>query len=273
MNRNKLILNIVLVIVIYFVVQFACSIIFMGISFVMKLIQEQKISGSFGSEILHDTLGWILIVSSVITVILLALFRKVFLKDEFRWNGCEVKYIPFVLIACVAGVLGLDILSEILKLPNLIEADMISMSKTFDGALAIGLVGPIAEEIVFRGAICGGMLKAGVRPWTAIIVSAVIFGCVHVNPAQIPFAAMVGLMLAILYYKTGSLIPCSIIHVLNNSWAVVMMNIYADQPNITFSEIFGQINADVILVAGLSLGTYMFYMYWKKKRVEPTANS
>ncbi|MCQ2095983.1 MAG: CPBP family intramembrane metalloprotease [Bacteroidaceae bacterium] len=270
MNRNRLILNIVLVIIIYFAVQFACAFIIIAIHAVCKLMQGQTSPESLVGNVIHDTMGWVLIVSSVITIALLGLLRKADLKTDFKWNGCEARYIPFVIVACAAGVIALDILNEFLDLPDIIRGEMSNMSGSVSGALAIALFGPVAEEVIFRGAICGGMLKAGVRPWTAIIVSAVIFGCVHLNPAQVPFAFLVGLMLAILYYKTGSLIPGTVVHILNNSWAVVMMNIYADEPDITFRQLLGQTSSNIILILGLSLSAYMFHVYWRKKECRTT---
>ena len=66
------------------------------------------------------------------------------------------------------------------------------------------------------------------RPWTAIIVSSLIFGVVHMNPAQIPFAFLLGMMFGWLYYRTGSLLPGIIGHVLNNSVATANMLLYGD---------------------------------------------
>ena len=66
------------------------------------------------------------------------------------------------------------------------------------------------------------------KAWVAIIASALIFGVVHGNPAQIPFAFLLGVMFGWLYYRTRSLLPGIIGHVLNNSIAAVNMILYGD---------------------------------------------
>ena len=62
----------------------------------------------------------------------------------------------------------------------------------------------------------------------AILIASLLFGVVHMNPAQIPFAFLLGAMFGWLYYRTGSLLPGIIGHVLNNSIAAVSMILYGD---------------------------------------------
>ena len=54
------------------------------------------------------------------------------------------------------------------------------------GYVALGMMVPIAEEIVFRGAILRVLQNAlGERKrWIAIVISALIFGIIHFNLAQ-----------------------------------------------------------------------------------------
>lgn len=74
----------------------------------------------------------------------------------------------------------------------------------------------------------GHMLKKYKNPKTAILLSALIFGIIHGNPAQIPFAILMGIALGTVYYRTGSLVPCIFMHVLNNSLSTVLSNLYPD---------------------------------------------
>ena len=52
-----------------------------------------------------------------------------------------------------------------------------------------------------------------------------------VNPAQILPAFLIGILLAWTYYKTGSLIPCILMHVLNNSLSVYLSIKYPEAEN------------------------------------------
>lgn len=62
----------------------------------------------------------------------------------------------------------------------------------------------------------------------AIILSALVFGIFHINPAQVAGAILSGGLFAWLYYKTGSLVPGILIHILNNSLSVFLSLHYPD---------------------------------------------
>ena len=59
--------------------------------------------------------------------------------------------------------------------------------------LYVSLGAPIAEELLFRGLVCGTMVPYGKK--FAILTSAFLFGLFHGNLIQIPFAFAVGLVL------------------------------------------------------------------------------
>ena len=63
------------------------------------------------------------------------------------------------------------------------------------GYLAVGLLAPLVEEIVFRGAILKSLLSAFRSHWAAIVVSSLLFAFVHGNPAQMPHAFLVGIQI------------------------------------------------------------------------------
>ena len=87
--------------------------------------------------------------------------------------------------------------------------------------LCVGIVPAVIEEFAFRGIVLGALRKY-VSDGMAILVSAALFGLVHGNLQQIPFAFGVGLILAYATVYTGSLIPGMIIHFLNNSFTVIL---------------------------------------------------
>jgi membrane protease YdiL (CAAX protease family) len=120
------------------------------------------------------------------------------------------------------------------------------------GYLVIGLMAPLAEEIVFRGAILRSLLKWTSRHWLAIALSALCFALVHANPAQMPHAFLVGLLLGWMYYRTGSIIPCVTYHWVNNSVAYIMCNMMPD-PDIPLIVFFNGSERAVIVALLSSL--------------------
>ncbi|MCI5509466.1 MAG: CPBP family intramembrane metalloprotease [Eubacterium sp.] len=85
--------------------------------------------------------------------------------------------------------------------------------------LTIGILAPVAEELVFRGLIFA-RLKEWMKPWLAMILSALIFGVYHGNIVQFVYAFFMGLILALIYYRTGTLLTCIAAHVVANLWSL-----------------------------------------------------
>lgn len=77
------------------------------------------------------------------------------------------------------------------------------------------VIGPIIEEILFRGIILNGLAKRYSNKM-AIITSSLIFGLVHFNVYQLCMAFLFGIFLALLYLKTHSIVLCIFAHVFHN---------------------------------------------------------
>lgn len=89
----------------------------------------------------------------------------------------------------------------------------------------VGLAGPLVEEFVFRGVLLGGLRTTG-RILSAIILSAALFGMVHMNINQLSYTFFAGIYWGLLAEATGSLIPSMVCHVLMNSLSVAAMYFY-----------------------------------------------
>lgn len=85
--------------------------------------------------------------------------------------------------------------------------------------LVAGLV-PFAEELFFRGALYGVLRERwGLLP--AVLLSAGLFSVAHLVPVLFPALFVMGLALALLREYTRSLIPCILLHSLQNGLALV----------------------------------------------------
>lgn len=146
-------------------------------------------------------------------------YRKGYMRrSDFSYNlsGIQASY-TFILFLLLFILIG--IFDEYVSLPDLfkwMDIDITSPSSI----IAAVIVAPIAEEIISRGMITKLLLEE-YRPTKAILISALIFGLMHFNPAQIPGAFVLGVLFGWLYYKTGSIIPGIILHFTNN--AVVIL--------------------------------------------------
>ncbi len=135
-------------------------------------------------------------------------------------SGRTILYcIPLLVAAQIIST----VINEMLGFADNNQELFFTMSRNVFGFLSMAVLAPVMEELLFRGAIQGHLQRIGWHPAWAIFTSAFIFGLVHGNPAQIPFAFLMGALFGWLYYRTGSLLPGIVGHVLNNTFAACMI--------------------------------------------------
>lgn len=212
-----------------------------------------------------------IIIADIITFLICWKALKIIeFPETFKCKNFCLKWSLIAFIAAMMGVFAGDLLSEILNLPNTIEDMMMGMAKNFWGVLAIAVIGPIVEELVFREGICGYLIRSGSGHWRAIWISATLFGIIHFNPAQIPFAILMGIILGVIYTKTGNIVLTSIIHILNNSIAMIEVNVLGDKV-LEFSMVEwvgGKVVAGVCIIVGFAGCAYLLTKFWDKKVVK-----
>lgn len=160
-------------------------------------------------------------------------------------------------------------------LPNWAEGQFDMILRDRWGYVAVGLLAPLVEEMVFRGAILRSLLSAVSRPWIAVVLSAVLFAVVHANPAQIPHAMLVGLLLGWMYMRTDSIVPGVAYHWVNNSIAYVMYNVMPN-PEATLSDLFGGDTQRVLMAVGFSFLIFLpalFQLNLRMRKAEATETS
>lgn len=146
-----------------------------------------------------------------------------------RLAGRKVLGVPKTLtpIAALLSVFGFLLLAHGISFMTLpLDLDdfgtteqFAGMTKDFWSVLAICIVVPAAEEMVFRAGVLRKLLEAGFGKWLAIVTTAVAFGVFHGNPLQAIPAVLMGIALGWLYTKTNSLVLCLLAHIANNSLA------------------------------------------------------
>lgn len=93
--------------------------------------------------------------------------------------------------------------------------------------LCMGILIPTAEELVFRG-LGYGRLRERLPVSAAAILSALLFGLYHGNWIQGLYAAILGVLLALVYEACGGLLPCIWFHGAANGAAVILTKLYPD---------------------------------------------
>ena len=162
------------------------------------------------------------------------LFKKYSLKkDEVGIVKSRIPffhYIALMIIGLGALNIAYDFLLDVVlktKVPDPIISEVLRSTQNMwvivMGVLMGCVIAPILEEFVFRGFFYPAFKKhAGVMG--GILFSSFLFGVIHMDVFPLGFipGMFLGMALAYLREKTGSLIPSIILHAVNNILAVSM---------------------------------------------------
>ncbi|WP_165820872.1 CPBP family intramembrane glutamic endopeptidase [Pueribacillus theae] len=86
--------------------------------------------------------------------------------------------------------------------------------------LYICIIGPVAEELIFRGLFLNRLSAKFKSPIAAIIIANGMFAILHMDPIG---AFAFGVILSLIYFKTRNLWWPILLHILNNSFAIALM--------------------------------------------------
>ncbi|MDR0496822.1 MAG: UDP-N-acetylmuramoyl-L-alanyl-D-glutamate--2,6-diaminopimelate ligase [Treponema sp.] len=168
---------------------------------------------------------------SFATVIFIG-FRKTGRKfnDVFRFNKVSPDYWLAIIIFMFGYVILAsefdNILEYILPMPQFLQDTFESMmvDQAFIGTIILIVIIPtITEEMLFRGLMISGF-RENYSEKKTIIVSALLFGMIHLNPWQFASAFIIGIIMAWLFLKTGSILLCMYMHFFNNLFSVLIEN-------------------------------------------------
>lgn len=144
-----------------------------------------------------------------------------FRKFNFKLLLCTI-FSMIGLYLCIQSSIG-SILDS-LPVPKIINEGFKELDENLYLGITIAIItGPIVEEIVLRGIILEGLLNK-YKPAVSIIVSAIIFGGIHMNLPQFINATMLGILFGYIYYKTKSVGLCIACHMINNTIADFEIN-------------------------------------------------
>lgn len=211
-------------------------VIFLMIQFVSLTLANGAVMLTGGK--VGDNLAGTAIGMSVANFILVVAVFMVWLRNV-RFSTGYIKQKPYSQLLCCA-VLGVATIAPSLYLQQIMPEVADSNEELFKSVIAspfgfISLVflGPVTEEIVYRGAILGALTSANKNQWVAVLVSALLFAVSHFNPAQFTHALLIGALLGWICIKTKSILPCIVIHIINNGMAFAFIKYF---PGVSFTS-------------------------------------
>ena len=158
---------------------------------------------------------------STVSMLLFIHFAGYYKLRRGLWRSLAPKPLFTSTLLVFSSIFALNIFVQWFPLEDNLDDVFDSLSHNALGVLGLAVLAPLLEEVLFRGAIQGALMRFFGRPWPAIIIGALVFGIIHWNPVQIVYATLFGVVLGWIYYRTGSLMSVIVGHVLNNTFAVL----------------------------------------------------
>ncbi|WP_434293837.1 lysostaphin resistance A-like protein [Clostridium botulinum] len=197
-------------------------------------------------------------ISAAITFFIYLLVLKN--KNENLWQRCNFKkitpsYIYYsILIAISISVFTcpiISLISEKFESYNQVADSIYAAYGSILSMVCIIILMPIFEEILFRGLIFNE-LKKNTNIILAVILQSLIFALFHGNMLQGIYTFILGIILCILYLKTGSLWSNILCHIIYNLFGSLLMPLALSYTkNYTFVYIGAGLIATAILLISM----------------------
>ncbi|MDE6889973.1 MAG: CPBP family intramembrane metalloprotease [Eubacterium sp.] len=132
--------------------------------------------------------------------------------------------------------------------------EMLYRQDLFTEIAAMCVLGPLIEELVFRGLVYQRLRQKG-TPFAAAVWSALLFGLMHFNLVQCAYAFVLGLLLAHIIYRTGSLLAAAAAHMAANLASVL----WTETDLLDFLNVSGSSQYAAALVCLVLTGIFLSY--------------
>ena len=177
-----------------------------------------------------------LILSELVMILPCLIYLLVKRLDPAEEMGFKKIRAGTVLLSILAAVLFmplavfLNLLSQ-LFVPNAAQEILFEFESSGSQILLIvggGIIGPLCEELAFRGVLAQRYRKF-VAPIAAVAISALFFGLIHMNFNQFLYAVALGIIFAIVNVASGSIFTSMIMHVTVNVLNIIPALLISDQ--------------------------------------------
>lgn len=161
--------------------------------------------------------------------LVMAVYTKKDIKKTFKLKLCKPKFIIagffMTLGAIMIGIVLSGLMSAIFKgsAQSAAESmDYLLTDNIIKMIFVVAVVPGICEELLFRGYLLSSV-ENKLKPRTAILVVAVIFGVFHMSVVKFLTTALLGYVFAYLALKSKSIFPGMLMHFMNNSLSCILM--------------------------------------------------
>lgn len=190
---------------------------------------------------------------------------RVDLGVMFRWPrlGSYWFVIAGLFVVQLLFTIGIVTLLE-LVVPDLAAGlEGVGTANLLVSVVALVVLPPLVEETVFRG-ILVERWSLRWQVWVAVLVSSASFGVLHVDPVG---AGMFGVVLCLVYLRTGSLWPGILMHAANNGVVLLSVRLVGTQSADVTPPSVGESLGAAAITLGLSVPFLAWFLHaaWPRR--------
>lgn len=259
--------------------QFAYTVVALFLTYIGFLPQGGIFQDQLGLD--NTTYLWVYacvyVLAMGLPLILVLFWRRLFTSKPLKTH--PTGGIGFLaVLGSVGGCMGANIVTGILmayleywgvpmpEMPQMMEQTPVSLLMN---VFVIAVLPAVLEEAVFRGCVLRVLRPYG--DGFALVVSAILFGLMHGNVRQIPFALIVGLVLGWLYVTTNSIWWPMLIHFINNALSVCMEYLAFDMGDTATGVFYGGIIYGLAIVGAVA-AIIMLFTRGDQLRLRPSTS-
>jgi membrane protease YdiL (CAAX protease family) len=128
--------------------------------------------------------------------------------------------------------------------------------------LCIAGLAAVGEELLFRGVAQRLLIKMFKNPWAGIIVAAFLFSAMHVQFYGFLPRFVLGILLGVIYWYSGSLWAAMLAHFVYDAFLIVL--VYFNPESLNEENTLNLSN--IAFAASISLALVVFLVIWMKKK-------
>lgn len=187
-------------------------------------LMEASSNPTTGAQILITT---IVGQSGILLLPLYYKFRKDLPEHAFQASFSKLKKHAAIIAVTFIGILAIDLLYDFFlkKLGIMIPTQITLMDRSAASFLFLFvggvLIGPVAEELFFRGYFLPLLLTKS-KQHMALFISSVLFAVLHFHLLYLPTLLLAGYVYGYLYLKTKNIYVPIVLHVLANAAAFTL---------------------------------------------------
>lgn len=196
-----------------------------------------------------DVSGYLRIRGVDLRLVLLALIGVLALQPVVQWMAQLNRALPLPETVRMFEQTQLELIRSVLESGLGVSFNLVMLA----------LIPGICEELLFRG-YAQRQFERATGAVGGILFSGVLFGFYHLRPSQILPLVVLGVYLAYLVWRTGSLWPAVFVHAAHNGLAVIMARYAQEHPNYDLETIEQASMPWYAVVAGFAIFAGVLYV-------------